>query len=86
MKPLFGPCAVAVVAALLGFVGGNALAQGRPSQPILILAPLATGGASDVPTRLLNQMRDERMGSRSWSKTARVPATARRSNRLRGAR
>ena len=86
MKPLFGPCVVAVVAALLGFVGGNALAQGRPSLPIRIPAPFATGGASDVPARLLSHMRYERMGSRSGSKTARVLATARRGNPLRGAR
>jgi tripartite-type tricarboxylate transporter receptor subunit TctC len=86
MKPLFGPCVVAVVAALPGLVGGNALAQGRPSLPIRILAPFATGGASDVHARLQSPMRYERMGSQSWSKTARVPATDRRGNPLRGPR
>lgn len=86
MKPLFGPSVVAIVSAMPGFDGGNALAQRRPPLPIRILAPFATGRASDVSACLLSHRYSERMGSRSWTKTARARATARHGNPLRGAR
>src|SRR5687768_3730341 len=48
--------------ALLGCVGGGALAQGYPNRPVRILVGFTPGGTTDVIARIVAQKMSEGLG------------------------
>src|SRR4051812_16496962 len=52
----------AVIGAALGFIAGEALAQGYPSRPIRMVVPYPPGGSADFIARALSQSLSESLG------------------------